>query len=129
MFKEGTSLEGYSVEEVFNQDYKEFVIEGYKIGISQIFTLDSNSVFNRKEEFINYIKKVHLDKKYYLTIMLVTDIEKNGSYLIYQANNINLISLAFEIKPCIGVFANALVSRKKQVIPRIALALRSIKQI
>ncbi|MGD9678343.1 MAG: putative manganese-dependent inorganic diphosphatase [Vulcanibacillus sp.] len=127
MFKEGSSLEGYSVEEVFNRDFKEFIIEGYKIGVSQIFTLDINSVMDRKDEFTNYIKKIHLDKNYYLTIMLITDIEKNGSYLLYQTNNINLISLAFGIKPIIGTFASDIVSRKKQVIPKIAAALRSSK--
>jgi manganese-dependent inorganic pyrophosphatase len=74
MFRSGTSLEGHSIDEIFNKDLKEFFVDKYKIGISQVFTLDIENVFNRKKQFLNHINKIHNYKNYFLTLMLVTDI-------------------------------------------------------
>ncbi len=126
MFKAGTSLEGYSESEVFNKDFKEFNIEDYKIGISQVFTLNTDSVIKRKEAFIEYIKKVSNDNGYYLTIMLITDIIKNGSYIFFESENNKIISLAFEVESLSGDFLEGVISRKKQVVPRISYAFRNI---
>ncbi len=89
MFKVGTRLEGKCVHDIFNSDFKEFNIEGNKIGISQIYTLDIDDVFERKTEFINHIQKVALDKRLYLTLMLITDIINEGSYLLFESQNEN----------------------------------------
>ncbi|MDU5263540.1 MAG: putative manganese-dependent inorganic diphosphatase, partial [Clostridium celatum] len=40
MFKAGTSLKGKTVEQIFNTDFKPFTIEGTKVGISQVNTMD-----------------------------------------------------------------------------------------
>lgn len=119
MFKAGTSLEGYSIEEIFFKDFKEFTLDGQKTGMSQVFTLDIDEVFNRKDDFLNFISEVHSNKNYYLTLLLVTDILKEGSYLLYKCNNTNIISTAFQISNEQGVFVEALVSRKKQVVPKV----------
>ncbi|OEF99878.1 inorganic pyrophosphatase [Vulcanibacillus modesticaldus] len=126
MFKAGTSLEGYTAEEIFNRDFKEFTLETKKVGISQVFTLDIESVFERTPEFINYIKQIHFENEYFLTLMVVTDIMKNGSYLIYKSDNDRLISLAFDVKAELGTFVDGVVSRKKQVVPKITQALRML---
>ncbi len=120
MFKVGTSLEGSSIEEIFYKDFKEFHLDRYKAGIAQVFTLDIDSVFARKEQFLNFINQTHNNKEYYLTLLLVTDILKQGSYLLFQTNNSSLISSAFNVPANQGVFVSGLVSRKKQVVPKIA---------
>lgn len=125
MFKAGTSLEGYSESEVFNKDFKEFRIDNYRVGISQVFTLNTNSVTDREKDFVDYIEKVHNDNNYNLTLMIVTDITKNGSYIFYRAENDKIISLAFEVEPLSGVFLEGVISRKKQVLPRILYAFRN----
>lgn len=127
MFRAGTSLEGYSIEEIFYRDFKDFHMEQGRVGIGQVFTLDIDSVFSRKDEFIDFIDKVYIDKGYYLTLLLITDIVKEGSYLLYRSANSSIIPLSFNVEACQGVFVKDLVSRKKQVIPRIAEAMRMIK--
>ncbi|SMB96642.1 manganese-dependent inorganic pyrophosphatase [Desulfonispora thiosulfatigenes DSM 11270] len=119
MFRAGSSLEGQSIEEIFYKDFKEFNIGENKIGIGQVFTLDIEDVFNRKNEFINYIDKVNNQKNYFLTIILVTDILKNGSYILFKSSNNSVIQKAFDQIPIQGMFVENLVSRKKQAIPRI----------
>ncbi len=127
MFKVGTSLEGYSIEEVFYKDFKEFQLEGVKVGIGQVFTLDIEDVFNRKEQFIDFIDRVHYHNNYYLTLLLVTDILNNGSYLLYQCMNQSLLVMAFGVEPVQGIFVQDTVSRKKQILPKISDALRMLK--
>ncbi|AOT71046.1 putative manganese-dependent inorganic diphosphatase [Geosporobacter ferrireducens] len=127
MFKAGTSLEGYSIEEVFYKDFKEFQLEGVKIGISQVFTLDIEDVFNRKDQFTDFIQRVHGHNSYYLTLLVITDILSEGSYLLYQCANESLLAVAFDIEPQQGVFVQAIVSRKKQILPKLADALRMLK--
>lgn len=127
MFKFGTSLEGQSIEEIFYKDFKEFQLEAFKTGISQVFTLDIDDVFNRKDLFINYIKKVHKRMNYDITLLLVTDILKEGSYILYQCKHSSVIPSAFDTQDEQGVFAKGVVSRKKQVIPKLLNAIQMIK--
>lgn len=123
MFKEGTSLTGQSTEEIFHKDFKEFHLYGEKVGIAQVFTLDIEDVFNRKEEFIEYIKDIFNSKEHYLTLLLVTDILNEGSYLLFEAQNKQLLSIAFDRRIEEGDYVENLVSRKKQVLPKIMKAI------
>ncbi|MFZ5969603.1 MAG: putative manganese-dependent inorganic diphosphatase [Bacillota bacterium] len=127
LFKAGTSLEGYTIEEIFYRDFKAFRLEDSEVGIAQVFTLDIEDVFNRKDQFMEFIHQTHRRQGYYLTMLIITDILKNGSYLLYQCENPTLISFAFGIKPEEGVFVDALVSRKKQVVPKLSEALRMLQ--
>ena len=126
MFKAGTSLEGQEVEEIFFKDFKEFTLDNYKIGISQVFTLDIEDVFNRRDDFISFIDKIYDIRQHQLTLLLITDILKEGSYLLFKCKNHLLITKAFNIKSQQGVFVENLVSRKKQVLPQL---LESIQQL
>ncbi|MTI66075.1 MAG: putative manganese-dependent inorganic diphosphatase [Firmicutes bacterium] len=127
MFKAGTSLEGQSIDEIFYKDFKEFNINGNKIGIGQVFTLDIEDVFNRKEKFIEFIKKIQQDKDYEVTLLLITDIMKEGSYLIYKCVKEGIMETAFNKEAMQGMFVEGVVSRKKQVIPKISDALKILK--
>ncbi|WZL74393.1 putative manganese-dependent inorganic diphosphatase [Clostridiaceae bacterium 35-E11] len=127
MFKAGTSLEGQSIEEIFYKDFKEFLLEGYKAGIGQVFTLDIEDVLNRKDAFIEYIYDIHENKDYFLTLLLVTDILKEGSYLIFKCNHKHLIPSAFNSTSEQGVFVPNIISRKKQVIPKISETINLLK--
>lgn len=123
MFKAGTSLEGQSIEEIFNKDFKEFNAGGNKIGIGQVFTLDIEEVLNRKDEFLEFMNSIHENKDYFVTLLLITDIMKNGSYILFKSNNNNIIANAFDTNSAQGMFVKDVVSRKKQVIPKLVEAI------
>ncbi|MEG6521558.1 putative manganese-dependent inorganic diphosphatase [Desulfotomaculum sp. 1211_IL3151] len=127
MFKLGSSLEGYSIQEIFYKDFKEFELEGCTIGVAQVFTLDTEDLFNRKQQFIEFVDQTHQHKNYILTMLVITDIINEGSYLLYQARNNSLIPTAFQVTAEQGVFVAGLVSRKKQVIPKISETLSLLK--
>ncbi|MBN2897787.1 MAG: putative manganese-dependent inorganic diphosphatase [Clostridia bacterium] len=119
MFKAGTSLEGISEEEIFYKDFKEFGNEGSKIGVSQVYTLDIEDVQKRQDKIMEVLTAVHENNRYDMTFMLVTDVSKNGSYVYYQTSLPAVMSMIFDRPLEQGIFIDELVSRKKQVIPRI----------
>lgn len=127
MFKAGTSLEGQEIEEIFHKDFKEFLLEGYRVGISQVFTLDIDDIFNRQKDFIDYLHKIHQNLNHGLTLLLITDILNEGSYLLYETNNPAIISQSFHVEPHQGVFLQGIVSRKKQVVPQILQGINMLK--
>jgi inorganic pyrophosphatase/exopolyphosphatase len=118
MFKAGTSLDGLSVEEIVNMDFKEFDMSGKKVGIGQVFTMDIDSIFAKKDDFLNYINSTNYD----MLILAITDIIKEGSYLIYKGED-TVISNAFDVNAGQGVFAEGVVSRKKQLVPNLTDAI------
>ncbi|SHH53525.1 putative manganese-dependent inorganic diphosphatase [Tepidibacter thalassicus] len=122
MFKAGTSLEGYSIEQIVNMDFKEFNLEGLKTGIGQVFTLDTDAIFSKKDDFLNYINNTEYD----ICLLAITDILKEGSYLLYKAED-KLISTAFNVEGHQGVFVDGAVSRKKQLVPKLTEAIKSTK--
>ena len=114
MFKAGTSLEGYSIEEIVHMDFKEFTLEGQKVAIGQVFTLDVDSVFKKKDAFISYLKQTTYD----IALLAITDIVKEGSYLLYKAPD-HVIKSAFNVNAEQGIWVKELVSRKKQLVPNL----------
>lgn len=120
MFKAGTSLDEYSIEEIVNMDFKEFDMSGKRVGIGQVFTLDIDSIFAKKDEFLSYINSTDYD----MLVLAITDIIKEGSYLIYKAED-KVISEAFNVEAHQGVFAEGVVSRKKQLVPNLTSAIKN----
>lgn len=119
MFKYGTSLDEYSIEDIVNMDFKEFDMEGNKVGIGQVFTLDIDSVLDQKDDFLDYINSTAYD----MLVLAITDIINEGSYLIYKGED-DIISNAFDVDGEQGVFAEGVVSRKKQLVPNLTSALK-----
>ncbi|SHE94045.1 putative manganese-dependent inorganic diphosphatase [Alkalibacter saccharofermentans] len=125
MFKKGTDISGKSVEEVFFSDYKEFVLEGMKTGISQVFTLNIDAISENVEEYLSFINNLNKNRNHYLTLCIITDIIKQGSYILYNANNKSIDSI-FEKEMYQGIFIDGWVSRKKQIIPVISEGIKKI---
>ena len=127
MFKKGTALEGKTPLEIVYSDFKEFVLEGYKVGISQVFTLDFESLHAQQDEILECIQKVQHEKGHFITLMLVTDIIQEGSYVFYASSHDNFLSIAFDQEIRQGTFVKEYVSRKKQILPKIIAAFNLIK--
>lgn len=120
MFIEGSNIENYSIEELINSDFKEININNKKIGISQILTTNVNPIINNKDDYINFIDKEKIRNNYYLYLIVVTDILNEGSYLFYDNENKIILDKIFNLNCNQGIFINGLVSRKKQIIPKLS---------
>ncbi|KRQ86620.1 Cobalt-dependent inorganic pyrophosphatase [Caloramator mitchellensis] len=118
MFKAGTSLQGKTPEEIFYQDFKEFKLGKYNIGISQINTMDAENLGETKNNILNFMNKLCNQKGYDLLMIMLTDIIKEGSEILFVGEEKELISRAFNVKINENnVFLPGVISRKKQVVP------------
>ena len=125
MFKVGTSLKGKTVDEIVNTDIKIFNSDSVTFAVSQVFTLDIEMVKSKKEEFIDYIDKLSKDRNYKVVLLVITDIIKKGSYLLYTTDDGEIIEDAFNIENITeGYYVDGIVSRKKQIIPKLMDVMR-----
>jgi len=127
LFKEGSRLEGQSVDEILFKDFKQFEADGAQIGIGQVFTLDIEPIMEMQDAFIEMMELEHSRSSNEITLFLATDIIKEGSYMFYCANNDVVLKEAFDLQPEQGMFVNWIVSRKKQVVPNIMEAIEQIR--
>lgn len=120
MFKAGTSLNGKSMDDIVNTDIKIFPVNGKKIAISQVFTMNYEEILNVKEDYIQIIEDMKNYKEYDLVLLCITDIMQNGSYILYSKDDEEDIAMALNIKNIEeGYFLPGVVSRKKQIVPNI----------
>jgi len=114
------SVGNKSCEELLHTDYKEFHIAGHDIAVAQITCVDSGRMLERKEEFLELMKKTAKQKGYDLIILMLTDVLLEGSQIIYVGDD-ETIQQAFNTQPRENsVFLPRVMSRKKQIIPMLS---------
>lgn len=117
LLKSGTSLDGLSKEDVLYNDYKLFTVNEKTFAIGQFFTMNFEEIEKELQEYIDVLDRVAENNHYALVALYVTDIVKNGSYVIYNRKASNLMSIAYQEDIEEGHFIDGCVSRKKHVVP------------
>ena len=119
MLKAASSIEGKTVEELIKTDFKTYNVGTKTLGIGQIMTMDFDTIEKNVDEFINKLNEM-VDTNYSIVVIFITDIIKNGSYVLYNEKAADIIADSFGIKNIHqGVFLPKMVSRKKQILPAI----------
>lgn len=120
MFKAGSSMKGKSISEIIHGDFKIFTIDNQKVGIGQVSTMNTEEIMNKYEEFVSTLNDISNNEDYVAIALFVTDILKNGSYILFNESSKNIFSEAFNVENIEEKhFFEGLVSRKKQVVPKI----------
>lgn len=120
MFEAGSSLDGKSIEEIIFGDFKTFNIDNKKIGVSQVFTTSAKDILENINEYVESINNLAEINDYEILTLFVTDIIKEGSYVIYSKNSKNILEESFNLNNIEeGTYLENIVSRKKQIIPNI----------
>ncbi len=119
MLKAGSSIAGMDVEDIIYQDFKSYKVGNDGLGISQVITMDFDSIKEHLDEYVNKLNEIA--KGDYKTVTLfITDVIKNGSYILYNDEAKYIIEDSFNLKDLEqGTFIPNLVSRKKQMLPKI----------
>lgn len=119
MFKAGTSIEGLNFHDIFEQDFKTYKVDNYNIGISQIMTLDIDLINKDIDKYLEILNNMDT-MDYKISLMFVTDVIKDGSYIFYNESSKEIISNAYNLKDLKqGIFLPGMVSRKKQMLPKL----------
>ena len=125
MFKAGTNLKGKTIEEIIQGDMKVYEVDDKKIVISQVITLNSEDILEKRDKYIEALNQMKKNNLYDSMILCVTDIIKDGSYIFFDELSNDLISSAFGFESIEqGYFFQKCLSRKKQLVPLIMGVIR-----
>jgi manganese-dependent inorganic pyrophosphatase len=119
MFETSSDVSDLSSEEITAQDSKEYELAGgERISISQIETV-GKGLLERREELVEALERVRERHGYELSALMVTDILSKGTDLLV-AGDTGPVERIFGEADGDGVFELPdVMSRKKQVAPRL----------
>ena len=125
MLKAGTELGDKSEAELLNMDMKIFEIDGEKIGVAQVNTVNEAEVLERKEKLLAEIDNIIAKEGLKFFMLAITNILTNDSTALVSGNGNDVIEKAFGEKVDSNlVTLKGVVSRKKQIIPPLTKAIQ-----
>lgn len=127
MLKAGADVSDMTAKEIVKNDSKEFTIGSHKMLISQLSVLDTDTIMAKKEDIVKEMENLCKENGYDMDIVIITDIIKEGSYLVFVGEPKNLIGEAFAKDASEGIiYLDGVMSRKKQIIPPLSEAVKRI---
>ena len=125
MLKAGTALGDKSEAELLNMDMKIFEIDGEKIGVAQVNTVNEAELLERKEKLLAEIDNIIAKEGLQFFMLAITNILTNDSAALVSGNGNDVIEKAFGEKVDSNlVILKGVVSRKKQIIPPLTKAIQ-----
>ena len=125
MLKAGTALGDKSEAELLNMDMKIFEIDGSKIGVAQVNTVNEAEVLERKEKLLAEIDNIIAKEGLKFFMFAITNILSNDSVALVSGDGNDIIEKAFGEKVDSNlVTLKGVVSRKKQIIPPLTKAIQ-----
>ncbi len=118
MFIVKSAVDGANARDLNTRDYKEFNMNGSKVGVGQLEMVDITVLEPREEELLADMRKMKEENGLHSVLILLTDIMKEGSKLLVISDDESKIEAAFNTKlENHRVWLDKVLSRKKQVIP------------
>ena len=118
MLKAGTDLSDYSTEELINIDAKCVDMNGNKVKIAQVNTVDIESVFENQTELEAVINNTISNENLDLFVFAATDIVNSNSEALVLGKRADIVEKAYNVKlENNRAFLPGVVSRKKQMLP------------
>jgi manganese-dependent inorganic pyrophosphatase len=118
------NIEDRSAAELIAADFKEFLIGGKKLGVSQMMSLDCTEIDAREKELLEELDRLRKMSGYDLAALLVTNPLGKGQERILLKGETWIVEKAFNVKvendTCT---VPRVMSRKKDFIPAIGQAL------
>ena len=118
LLKAGTSLDGMEPADVLFNDYKIYTINDKSFSIGQFFTMNFQDIEKDINKYIETLNQTAEANHYEMVCLYVTDIIKNGSYVLFNEKAKNYIELIYGVEnPDEGIFIEGCISRKKNIVP------------
>lgn len=125
LLKAGSAAKRVSAFEIIKNDLKEFVVGEVKFAIGQISVMDAGEILAMKAELHQALEKVLAAEQYTMAFLMITEILHENTYLLYAGSSQHVLAQAFGDSGQDGVvFLPGVMSRKKQVVPRIVEAVK-----
>ena len=119
MFNSSLNFDKKTEYDLLTMDVKTFNNGSRSFKVSQIITMNVSGLLERKSRFIEEINKFKEFSKCDYVILMITDILTNGTYLLFDSNDLtyNILQRTLDVNVFQGVYLDGVVSRKKQIIP------------
>ncbi|HIP59932.1 MAG TPA: manganese-dependent inorganic pyrophosphatase [Campylobacterales bacterium] len=118
MFKIKSEVEGTSIRDLVKRDFKDFNMNGTKVGIGQLEVVDLSVFDSMKDDLMKDLEALKVEGDRHSVLLLLTDIMKEGSELLISSNDESKIEEAFNQKPKDSkMWLDGVLSRKKQIVP------------
>lgn len=129
MLKAGSGIGDMTPMEIAKNDSKEFQMGDYHLLISQISVMDPKEVLDLEPQLIEAMTTICEKEGFDMSLVMVTDILEEATYLLYAGSPKTLIGEAFK-KDASGthVYLPGVMSRKKQIVPPLSEAVKRIKE-
>ena len=96
MFRAKSDLHD-SADNIFQRDYKEFVINGRRVGIGQLELMDAYMIDPIKPDLFKAARKLLEENDCHTVMFLATDIMKQGTQMLVTSRDTSVIEKAFQI--------------------------------
>ena len=128
MFKASTSLSDRTVDQLLYQDFKVFNINGMKIGVAQVNTMDLESFDSKREDMIKLMENKVKEENFNFIGFMLTDILNEGTEMFVVGPDKEVVARTYdkELKNN-SMYLPGVLSRKKQVIPPITATISNTK--
>ena len=127
LFNAKSDIVGVTAKELITRDYKDFEMNGKKVGVGQLEVVDLSLFDNLKDDLFTDLKALKEEGKRHTVMLLLTDIINTGSQLLVVSDNESVIEKAFGIKlENSEAWLPKVLSRKKQIIPFLEKGFREI---
>lgn len=121
-------IEDKTAAELIGADFKEFLISGKKLGVSQMMVLDCKDIDLREEDILEELERLRLSNGYDLTALLVTNPVSSSHERVLVKGETWIVEKAFGVKVEDGTcILPRVMSRKKDFIPALGQALSMSK--
>ena len=100
------------------KDLKKYLFGKKTIGVAQVELLNSSDVEGDLKIIVQAIQEAEETEGYDLFLLMVTDIIKGGTMMIFNPEQKNAVTSIFgNYSPEGQIFLEGVMSRKKQVVP------------
>ncbi len=111
--------------DIVKGDYKHFDFAGTKAGVGQIEVMDLSVLAPRRKEILDEMEKVRKDEGLSFVLIMLTDVMKEASDLLFVGTPVDKFEKAFDGKiENSSIYKKGVLSRKKQVIPPLEAAFK-----
>ena len=124
MFRVKSAVDGASMQDLVFRDFKDFDMNGKKVGIGQLEVVDLSLLDGVKDGLKQEIARIKADGRHSV-FLLLTDIMKEGSELLLASDDPSVVEKAFGVNLSGDtVWLDGVMSRKKQVVPNFEKAFK-----
>jgi len=118
MLKAKSSVDGVPARELLNRDYKDFDMNGNKVGCGQLELAALDQVAAIRDDLLGAMKEQKAEGGHHTILLMLTDVMKEGTDLVVLSDDASVTEGAFDSKlDGTSMWIDGMMSRKKQVVP------------